>query len=213
MNIPHTRRRWAIPRWHLLVWLTAALTAGCAGVMRVDSQVQTHEKWPPGALSTGEVHYHFERLPSQTGAGAETAPRQTELEAGVAQALRRAQWAPAQPGQPARWQVQVGAHTTELDRARWERSPHMVWMHGLPWKNQGPRTGGFMVVETPYFQRQLSVVVRDTQTAQVVYETTAFHDGRWRDSPALWQAMADAALEGFPHPTQPQRQINIDIAR
>jgi hypothetical protein len=57
------------------------------------------------------------------------------------------------------------------------------------------------------------VVVRDTQTAQVVYETTAFHDGRWRDSPALWQAMADAALEGFPRPAQAQRQINIDIAR
>jgi hypothetical protein len=211
MNTPHPRLVLTTPGRHLLVWLAAALATGCAGVMRIDNQVKTHTQWPSGALPTGQVHYRFERLPSQTSA--DTAPPQAELEAWVAQALRRAQWAPAQPGQPARWQVQVGAHTTELDRAPWERSPHTTWIHSLPWKGQTPRQGGFMVVETPYFQRQLSVVVRDTQTAQVVYETTAFHDGRWRDSPALWQAMADAALEGFPRPAQAQRQINIDIAR
>jgi hypothetical protein len=65
----------------------------------------------------------------------------------------------------------------------------------------------------PYYLRHLSVVVRDTQTAQVVFETTASHDGRWNDSPGLWQAMADAALDGFPQPGQPQRQVNIDIPR
>jgi hypothetical protein len=196
---------------HMGVWLAAALTVGCAGVMRVDSQVKTHAQWPAGALPVGQVHYLFERLPSQTNA--EAAPQQAGLEAAVAQALSRAQWVAAPPGQTARWQTQVSARTTQLARAPWERQPDLPWMQNPPWKGNGPRPGGFTVVETPYFQRQLSVVVRDTQTAQVVYETTAFHDGRWRDSPALWQAMADAALDGFPRPAQPQRQVNIDIPR
>lgn len=213
MNTPHPRLGLTTLGRHLLVWLAAALAAGCAGVMRIDNQVKTHTQWPAGALPTGQVHYRFERLPSQTSA--DTAPPpQAELEAWVAQALLRAQWVPAPPGETARWQAHVSARTEPVARAPWERqTPDAPWMQNPPWKGTGPRQSGFMVVETPHLQRQLSVVVRDTQTAQVVYETTAFHDGRWRDSPALWQAMADAALEGFPRPAQAQRQINIDIAR
>ncbi len=214
MTTPHTpfpvhRTR----RWLGLagVGVAAALLAGCASVMRVDSQVKTYAQWPSGALSTGKVHYRFERLPSQTSA--ETARPQADLESRVATALARAGWAPGASGDTPRWQVQVTARTDKLARAPWERPEDHRWGMGGLWIGGGSHKGGFFAMETPYYLRHLSVVVRDTQTAQVVFETSAAHDGRWNDSPGLWQAMADAALEGFPQPAQAQRQVNIDIPR
>jgi hypothetical protein len=47
----------------------------------------------------------------------------------------------------------------------------------------------------------------------VVLETSARHDGRWNDSPALWRAMLDAALSGFPQQPAGLREVNIDIPR
>ena len=41
----------------------------------------------------------------------------------------------------------------------------------------------------------------------------AAHDGRWNSSPALWTAMLDAALQGFPAPPAGVRQVNIEIPR
>jgi hypothetical protein len=59
----------------------------------------------------------------------------------------------------------------------------------------------------------VSLVVRDGQTGRVAYETRAAHDGRWHDSPAVWRAMIDAALQGFPAPPTGNRTVNIDIPR
>jgi hypothetical protein len=191
--------------------VAAVLLAGCAGVMRVDSQVKTYAQWPSGALPAGKVHYRFERLPSQTSAPA--ARPQADLEGWVAAALARAGWVPSSEGDPHRWLVQVTSRTEKLPRAPWERPDDNRWAMGGLWAGSGGYKGGFFVMEIPYYLRHLSVVVLDTQSAQVVFETTASHDGRWNDSPGLWQAMADAALDGFPQPGQPQRQVNIDIPR
>lgn len=215
MNPPHhaPHRHHRTRRWLALagVAVAAALLTGCAGVMRVDSQVKTYAQWPSGALPTGKVHYRFERLPSQTSS--EAARPQAELEGWVATALARSGWVPAASGDAPRWQVQATARTDKLARAPWERPEDNRWAMGGLWAGTGGHKGGFLVMEMPYYLRHLSVVVRDTQTAQVVFETTASHDGRWNDSPGLWQAMADAALDGFPQPGQPQRQVNIDIPR
>ncbi len=67
--------------------------------------------------------------------------------------------------------------------------------------------------ETPYYQRAVSLVVRDAATGRVVYETRGAHDGRWNSSPALWMAMLDAALQGFPTPPTGVRQVNIEVPR
>ena len=77
----------------------------------------------------------------------------------------------------------------------------------------GPYMGGMLSVDMPYYQRSVSLVVRDGQTGRVAYETRAAHDGRWHDSPAVWRAMIDAALQGFPAPPTGNRTVNIDIPR
>jgi hypothetical protein len=71
----------------------------------------------------------------------------------------------------------------------------------------------FMHVETPYYQRELSLVIRRADNGQVVYETRAAHDGRWNSTSALWTAMLEAALQGFPAPPGGPRQVNIEIPR
>jgi hypothetical protein len=67
--------------------------------------------------------------------------------------------------------------------------------------------------ETPYYQRQVQVVVRHAASGRVVYETRAAHDGRWNSTPGLWTAMLDAALQGFPVPPEGLRQVNIEVPR
>lgn len=197
----------------LLTWL--ALT-GCATVMRVDSEVQSHEKWPSTASYTGHVSYEFERMPSQnTG---QAANGQQVLEALTREALAGLGWHAVDTGQ-APWRVAVSAQTVTLPRAPWD-DPHEGWPlphHRLgvaPGAARGrPFMGGLPRVDMPYYQRSITLVVRDGQTGRVAFETRAAHDGRWHDSPAVWRAMIDAALSGFPTPPEGVRTVNIDIPR
>ena len=197
----------------LALCVAAALSAGCASVMRVDSQVKSYAQWASTADPATTVSYRFERLPSQTQGPEATA--HSALEGLVERTLARSGWQTAGAGMPAPWQVQITARTDKLPRAPWEEPADGRWMRGGLWASNSGRVGfsGMWMMETPYYQRSLSVVVRDTRSAQVVYESTAAHDGRWNDSPALWQAMVDAALNGFPHPPAAVRQVNIDIPR
>jgi hypothetical protein len=73
--------------------------------------------------------------------------------------------------------------------------------------------GGLWRVDMPYHLRRVSVVVRDARQGEPVFESTASHDGRWNSSPALWRAMLEAALTGFPTPAPGPRQVNLDIPR
>ena len=47
----------------------------------------------------------------------------------------------------------------------------------------------------------------------VVYETRAVHEGVWTDNPAVFAAMFDAALNGFPTPPTGPRRIVLEIPR
>ena len=76
---------------------------------------------------------------------------------------------------------------------------------GLSW--------GLLRGDMPYHQRSVSVVVRDSRQGQVAYEAQAAHDGRWNSTPAIWKAMLEAALTGFPQPNGTRQQINIDVPR
>ncbi len=204
-------------RW-LLAGLVLALNLGCASVMRVDSQVESHAQWGTAALPASTASYVFERTPSQ--AGAALADSQTTLETLAAEVLARHGWqASAQPpaaSLPTPWRVQVLASTTTLPRAPWDDPRDRVWPRwGVSASNAGVgvQLGGLFSFDMPYYVRKLTLLVRDGGTGRVVYETSAAHDGRWRDSAALWRAMLEAALTGFPTPQAGVQQINIDIPR
>lgn len=198
-----------------LVMLAALGLAGCGTVMRVDSEVQSHAKWPATALTTGHVSYEFERLPSQTSGLAGT--DQSTLEALTREALAGLGWQATAAG-PAPWRVAVSAQSVTLPRAPWD-DPRDGWLlrprlgMAVGTGRGGPHVGGLLSVDMPYYQRSVSLVVRDGQTGRVAFETRAAHDGRWHDSPAVWRAMIDAALSGFPAPPTGTRTVNIDIPR
>jgi hypothetical protein len=121
----------------------------------------------------------------------------------------------------------VSASNVRLPRAPWEDPwDYGGWgPFGHPFAMPGRDyvvTGSGQVVffpmmaprfETPYYQRTVSLVIRDAASGRVVYETRAAHDGRWNSTPALWTAMLDAALQGFPAPPTGVRQVNIEVPR
>lgn len=213
-------------------WATLALAmftlSGCASVFLVDNQVQSFARWSePGALASVPVTvpqppqaYRFERLPSQ--GQSPRASEQDTLEALARDALALRGWTPAVSGVNPPWLVEVSAGSLRLPRAPWE-SPLQgysgaYWGAGLGSFATGPHgqivwSPVFMHLETPYFQREVSLIIRHAPSGRVVYETRAAHDGRWNSTPALWRAMLDAALQGFPSPPVGTRQVNIEIPR
>lgn len=189
------------------------LLGGCASVYLVDNQVQSFARWGTTTNAPAAPQsYRFERLPSQREGDAATS--QGTLEDLTRAALARVGWNLAEPAGTAPWTVQVSGGALKLPRAPWEE----------PWDGFGGGfgvygghgfwgTSMFMRMDLPYYERQVSLVVRQAATGQVVYETSARHDGRWNSSPELWSAMLDAALRDFPQPPQGVRQVNIEVPR
>jgi len=214
--------------WRLtLAGLAIAALSGCASVFLVDNDVQSFARWQDRAAGAGVPAapqvYRFERLPSQQdGQGAQG---QTELERLTEPALARLGWTRAADGVRAPWTVQVAASTVRLPRAPWEDPWDRGWGafgpgFGLPGRDYVVTGSGQVIVfpafprfEMPYYQRAVSLLVRDAATGRVVYETRAAHDGRWHSSPGLWTAMLDAALQGFPAPPAGVRRVDIEVPR
>lgn len=197
----------------LVCLLAAGWLSGCASVYLVDNQVQSFARWSEAAPSVPAApqSYRFERLPSQMSNDA----AQATLERLSTEALASVGWTPAGEGGTAPWRVQVSASTVTLPRAPWESPPS-------PWRRADrvvsadgkvvymPR---FMEIESPFYQRKVSLVIRDAASGRVVYETLAAHDGRWGGSEPLWGAMLNAALQGFPQAPEGPRQVNIEVPR
>ncbi|QBM30132.1 DUF4136 domain-containing protein [Hydrogenophaga pseudoflava] len=206
-----------------LALLTTLALAGCAGTYRVDNAVQSYAHWsadiPTGAQAPAAVPqapqtYRFERLPSQRERG--SAEDQNRLEAWTRTVLETHGWTVAEAPANAPWRVQVTATTVRNARSPWDDP----WPS---WRFRGQVVAGngyfywspmFVVpMDMPWYERKVTVVIRDAASGRVVYETQAGHDGRWNSTPALWQAMLQAALNGFPAPPSGPRQVDIDLPR
>jgi hypothetical protein len=222
----------------LIAGLALSLLTGCASVYRVDSQVQSFARWSDAAVPAGAANsaipqapqlYRFERLPSQAADNA--AGGQAEIESLTRTALAKSGWTLAEPGVSARWAVQVNGGTLKLPRAPWEEPWNGFGFGygsgfggfgglGFPGRDYVVTGSGqviwapvFMRMDLPYYQRKVSLLIRNAGNGQVVYETHSAHDGRWNSSPELWGAMLDAALQDFPAPPAGVRQVNIDLPR
>jgi len=64
-----------------------------------------------------------------------------------------------------------------------------------------------------HYGYEVSLVLRDLTSAQVVYDTRATHSGPWSDSANLLPALFRAALQDFPEPAPGVRQVNLEIPR
>ncbi len=70
-----------------------------------------------------------------------------------------------------------------------------------------------LFTEPPQYLRHVTIWVRDSTRGDVVFESSATHEGPWHDSPALWRALVDAALSGFPTPPSGPRRVVVDVPR
>ncbi len=199
----------------LVIVLLAALLTGCAGLRRVDSEVSTFTRWPVATSLSGApgTSFRFERLPSQEASGPALGElSQDALEAAARQALERRGLVHA-PG-AARLVVQLGR--TRLTQPGGEISAWPGTGVSLGTGTAGSFIGlSFPLIrhDPPWILRELSVVMRDSQSHAVVYETRARHSGPWTDGALIWPAMLEAALDGFPQPPQPVRRVKVEIPR
>jgi hypothetical protein len=196
------------------------LLSGCATRWVVDSDVRSFSQLPAAAVTAGAA-YRFERLPSQTeGAAARGADA---LEAMAAPALERAGL--KRDDADARYSVQVGARVTPTFSAwadpwfypGWGPGPRYGlgygrggW-YGAGWYGPGWYGPGFPPSSTPWYQREVSVVMRELPSNQVVYETRARNDSPYSTDSAVLPVMFQAALQGFPAPPAGERRVNIEI--
>ncbi len=192
----------------LLAVVASALLAGCASTLRMDNTVQSFSSLtevPAGGT------YRYERLPSQA-----QDPAQPRLEA-IADAalarvgLRRDDAAPA-------YTVQAWS------RIQYAVSPWAQprWGGWSGWGGVGSHSGvgfgmgfGFPIggIDSPWYQREVGLILREGASGRVVYETRAFHEGYWIDPARAWPAMFDAALQGFPRPPAGVRRVDVTLSR
>jgi hypothetical protein len=190
-------------RWMRLLFpglaiVAASLLAGCASGYLLENNVQSFSNL---TAIPAPATYRFERLPSQQ------VPQQAQLETFADAALHKAglQRNDANP----HFSVQLGAR---LERVL---SP---W--ASPWDEWGWGWGGFRhhrfgrpfgTTESPWYHREVSVIVRELPSSRVVFETHAVNDGPWFDNPAVFPAMFEAAMAGFPNPPASMRQVDVQI--
>lgn len=209
-SAPRRLRRTALLGAAMVLALTQG---GCASVIRLENQVSSYASAHSARPAPGDS-YVFERLPSQQQPEAS----QDELETLARDALEQVglHWQATQDHPPVKWTVQVSTRSLKFRRAPWA-DPRDDWPHwgGGVFLGRGSVFGGgmFPVPQPPYYQREVSLVMRHASNGEVVYETKASQDGPWPDSPALWSSLMDAALDGFPQASGGPRQVVTEIPR
>ncbi|MBK6004883.1 DUF4136 domain-containing protein [Ramlibacter ginsenosidimutans] len=179
------------------------LLSGCANTYLLENQVQSFSQI---ATLPAQPTYRFERSLSQ-----QADPTQQALEALAdtalhAAGLRRDDAAP-------HFAVQVGAHTEQV------LSPYADpywgpggWSLGFGGHHGAIGFGGpWPMMDSYWFRREVSVLIRELPSNRLVYETHAVSDGPLLDNRVVLPAMFDAALQGFPHPPPGPRRVDIQL--
>lgn len=181
------------------------LLTGCAGGYLLDNNVQSFSNL---TALPAQPTYRFERLPSQQD------PSQAQLEAMADAALQKAglRRDDANP----RYSVQVGAQLQRV-LSPWA-SPWDGWggWGGIGWAHRGVGLGfGFPFgrMESPWYQRDVSIIIRELPSNRAIYETRASNAGPWMDNTAVFPVMFQAALQGFPTPPPGPRRVDIQVGR
>lgn len=191
--------------------LVGFFMAGCASTRLVESDVNAFHRWN-GAPPVPGTLYRFERLPSQQAAGAQ----QDYLESLSRDALERVglRLDPA----VARLGVQVQLSALVVERGPYDDGGFGFVTPGI-FLGGGSRGASFGLSfpmrfsEPPFYRRELTLLMRDLSTGQVVFETRALSDSLQNNLPAVLPAMLEAALRGFPQPPAGTRRIPVDLSR
>lgn len=197
----------------LALVLIAIVLTGCATVRQIDNDVRTQST----LKSVPVAGYRFERLPSQQTPA--QAPAQAALEGMAEQALSLVglKRDDARPG----YSMLIGATLVTAANSLWNdpwygpTGMSMTVGFGSRGRGRGGFGGGiyygpgFGRYGPPLLHREVSLLMRDLSTGQVVYETRAVHDGPWTDDNNILPLMFQAAVSGFPVPPTELRRVNI----
>jgi outer membrane murein-binding lipoprotein Lpp len=191
-------------RYLLAAVAAVLLLSGCANTYLLESQVQSFSQ-----ITTlpAQPTYRFERSLSQ-----QADPAQQALEALADHALhtaglRRDDAAP-------HFAVQVGARTEQVLSPYadpWYGPGWGGWGMGFGGHHGGIAFGGPWPMDSYWFRREVSVLIRELPSNRLVYETHAFSDGPILDNRVVLPAMFDAAMQGFPNPPPGPRRIDIQL--
>lgn len=195
-------------RRHAITTLALAAGAlgltGCAALHSVSVEVSSFGEWPadraPGTFA-------FERLPSQQARAAEA----ERLEALARPALEAAGFRSAAEGASPDVLVQVGARSTRTDRGPWDdplwwRGSFGYWRYG-PWV--GPSWGLSMNMQTPRYEREVALLVRDRASGKPLFEARASNEGFGSLDATTLGAMFRAALMDFPNTGVNPRTVTV----
>jgi hypothetical protein len=176
----------------------------------IDSEVQS---FTPSGPAVSPALYRFERLPSLGNT-----PAQDGIEALAAVALAKvgltraalvsgAISGTAAAAPSARYAVQVHVQISAII------SPYSSPYYGGLWSRRDIRHWGglAMNIEPSWYRHAVRLLLRDSATGQVVYETMANFDGPWADSGRLLPTILDAALHGYPNPPGGPRKVVIEL--
>lgn len=197
--------------WKSMVTAMALVTglAGCAALNTVESDVSTFSQWPAGRKPAS---YTFERLPSQKARPND----QARIELLARPALEAAGFKPAEDEKTADVTVQVGARTNRADR--WLYDDPLWWPGGMYYSRWGRpayfRSHSLMYqFDSPRYEREVAVLVRDRSTAQALYEARALNDGNTPGGDDLLGAMFQAAMMDFPHSGINPRRVSVRLQK
>ena len=202
-----------MPQWRRIAGIAAMACAslwlaGCAGVRTIDSDVQSYSTLqqvpaPPT--------YRLQLLPSQVALGPQFDTVVQQAEASLA-------------GVGLRRDDRQGSVIAQIDvQARYipdswllPGSPYNPygglgwgpgwgwgwgWRGGIAWRDTGPSL----------HYRAVQLTLRDVQTQQVVYETSARYEDVWVDDLVIYRILFDSALNGFPKPPQGPRRVSTTV--
>jgi len=198
-----------------LAALALTLLTGCASMRLIDSDVVSVAAVPPGMNLQG-AKYRFERLPSQANNPEAGLAEQQAQAAMTAVGLVRDDANPS-------LSVMIGFNGTQYQADPWGRPVGPGW---TPFGHVGVGIGigmgagshvglgtGMRFPPPTHYRREVSLIMRDLKSGQVVYETRASHAGPWSDSVPIFATLFQAALAHFPNPPAGLRRVNIELPR
>ena len=181
--------------------LLAVLMSACASVRTADVDVNS---FPGQPAAVAGATYRFEQLPSQI-----KEPLYGEIQAMAEKAL--AETGLKRNDAAARYSVEVSMVSEQFLRqplmllgrhSRFVLASDRIFWPYYP-----------SAMDSTLYRYQLRLVMRDTSTARVTYETAAELEVPWSDSVNMIPALLKAALRDYPAPPSGTRKVEVELGQ
>ena len=192
--------------------LTLALgLAGCASGPRiVAAEVRANAAQGPGAALLQAVRYRFDPQPQAPGQ-----PAPAQIEALAQAALARVGAVRDDANARVSVQAQAGVYAGWTPAWAEPSNARIALGFGGGWRGGGFGLGWGGPLgwddSVPVYISEVSLVMRDVDSGQIVYDTRARHDGTWPNTQAVLSALFAAALQGYPAPPPGPHRVDVPM--